>query len=178
MRFNRLKRVLSIICLVLFPLFVLGCQDIANQLTTENLEDKSSIFKKMYKSAVKKDAGAQYNLGMMYEYGQGVEQNDIMFEAFKPYFEENKVVDFQDHFYPAELPAGDENRRCPLQQAVPRPAGWWRLHRSRPVRSRFCQRRSHRRRHRPDHRCRGRGIPHPGLMARPARCRPVSFFPT
>ena len=30
-----------------------------------------------------------------------------MFEAFKPYFEENKVVDFQDHFYPAELPAGD-----------------------------------------------------------------------
>lgn len=38
---------------------------------------------------------------------KGVEQNDIMFEAFKPYFEENKVVDFQDHFYPAELPAGD-----------------------------------------------------------------------
>ena len=38
---------------------------------------------------------------------KGVEQNDIMFEDFKPYFEENKVVDFQDHFYPAELPAGD-----------------------------------------------------------------------
>ena len=34
---------------------------------------------------------------------KGVEQNDIMFEAFKPYFEENKVVDFQDHFYPAEI---------------------------------------------------------------------------
>lgn len=38
---------------------------------------------------------------------KGVEQTDSMFDAFKPYFDESKVVDFQDHFYPAELPAGD-----------------------------------------------------------------------
>lgn len=38
---------------------------------------------------------------------KGVEQEDSKFEAFDEFFENSRVVDFQDHFYPAELPAGD-----------------------------------------------------------------------
>ena len=37
----------------------------------------------------------------------GVDQEDPKFEAFDEFFEASRVVDFQDHFYPAELPAGD-----------------------------------------------------------------------
>lgn len=38
---------------------------------------------------------------------RGVEQEDSKFEAFDEFFKNSRVVDFQDHFYPAELPAGD-----------------------------------------------------------------------
>ena len=38
---------------------------------------------------------------------RGVEQEDPKFEAFDEFFKNSRVVDFQDHFYPAELPAGD-----------------------------------------------------------------------
>ena len=38
---------------------------------------------------------------------KGVNQEDPIFEPLKEYFEESKVVDFQDHFYPGELPASD-----------------------------------------------------------------------
>ena len=38
---------------------------------------------------------------------KGVKQEDSKFEAFDDYFENSRVVDFQDHFYPAELPASD-----------------------------------------------------------------------
>lgn len=34
-------------------------------------------------------------------------QEDSKFDAFKEFFDTSKVVDFQDHFYPAELPAAD-----------------------------------------------------------------------
>lgn len=37
----------------------------------------------------------------------GVDQENPTFEAFDEFFEASRVVDFQDHFYPAELPAGD-----------------------------------------------------------------------
>lgn len=36
-----------------------------------------------------------------------VTQEDSIFDDLKPYFEESQVVDFQDHFYPGELPASD-----------------------------------------------------------------------
>ena len=36
-----------------------------------------------------------------------VNQEDATFDTLKEYFEESKVVDFQDHFYPGELPASD-----------------------------------------------------------------------
>ena len=38
---------------------------------------------------------------------KGVKQEDSKFEAFDEFFKNSRVVDFQDHFYPAELPAGD-----------------------------------------------------------------------
>ena len=38
---------------------------------------------------------------------KGVKQEDSKFEAFDEFFENSRVVDFQDHFYPAELPASD-----------------------------------------------------------------------
>lgn len=38
---------------------------------------------------------------------KGVKQEDTKFEAFDEFFKNSRVVDFQDHFYPAELPAGD-----------------------------------------------------------------------
>ena len=38
---------------------------------------------------------------------EGVIQEDSRFEAFKEFFENSRVVDFQDHYYPAELPASD-----------------------------------------------------------------------
>ena len=38
---------------------------------------------------------------------KGVVQEDSKFEAFDEFFENSRVVDFQDHFYPAELPASD-----------------------------------------------------------------------
>ena len=38
---------------------------------------------------------------------KGVKQEDSKFEAFDEFFEGSRVVDFQDHFYPAELPASD-----------------------------------------------------------------------
>lgn len=38
---------------------------------------------------------------------KGVEQEDSKFEAFDEFFRNSRVVDFQDHFYPGELPAGD-----------------------------------------------------------------------
>ena len=38
---------------------------------------------------------------------KGVNQENPTFDQLKEYFEESKVVDFQDHFYPGELPASD-----------------------------------------------------------------------
>lgn len=38
---------------------------------------------------------------------KNVLQEDSKFDAFKEFFETSRVVDFQDHFYPAELPASD-----------------------------------------------------------------------
>ena len=38
---------------------------------------------------------------------EGVIQEDSRFEAFTEFFESSRVVDFQDHYYPAELPASD-----------------------------------------------------------------------
>lgn len=38
---------------------------------------------------------------------KNVNQEDPKFDAFKEFFDTSKVVDFQDHFYPAELPAAD-----------------------------------------------------------------------
>lgn len=38
---------------------------------------------------------------------KGVNQEDSIFDPLKEYFEESRVVDFQDHFYPGELPASD-----------------------------------------------------------------------
>ncbi|MBD7911404.1 extracellular solute-binding protein [Clostridium sp. Sa3CVN1] len=38
---------------------------------------------------------------------KGVKQKDSKFEALDEYFKSLKVVDFQDHYYPAELPAAD-----------------------------------------------------------------------
>ena len=38
---------------------------------------------------------------------EGVIQEDSRFEAFTEFFENSRVVDFQDHYYPAELPASD-----------------------------------------------------------------------
>lgn len=36
-----------------------------------------------------------------------VNQEDQIFDSLKEYFKKSKVVDFQDHFYPGELPASD-----------------------------------------------------------------------
>lgn len=38
---------------------------------------------------------------------KGVVQEDSKFEGFDEFFENSRVVDFQDHYYPAELPASD-----------------------------------------------------------------------
>lgn len=38
---------------------------------------------------------------------KGVVQEDSKFEVFDEFFENSRVVDFQDHYYPAELPASD-----------------------------------------------------------------------
>ena len=38
---------------------------------------------------------------------KNVLQEDTKFDAFKEFFDESRVIDFQDHFYPAELPASD-----------------------------------------------------------------------
>lgn len=67
MTLNKSKLIFIILSFTLTAIILTGCQKTQGTAT--------SIFKEMQELAKQGDAGDQYNLGMMYEYGHGVEKD-------------------------------------------------------------------------------------------------------
>ena len=86
MAINKYQLFSIITFLTLAPILI-GCQEVFNN------KDTTTIYKEMKKKADKGDLGAQYNLGMMYEYGHGVNKDfSKAFEWYKKAAEQGMLM--------------------------------------------------------------------------------------